>query len=78
MFVTGYLLGLVFHSEDGASMSGVDKTKNNSGASPFSQEPAYFFLQIRAKKTINQTKIKLHILKCDVKTSNLLINKRRD
>jgi hypothetical protein len=35
-------------------MSGVDKTKNNSGASIFS-------LQIWAKKTMNQTKIKLHM-----------------
>jgi hypothetical protein len=52
--------------------SGVDKTKNNSGASIF------FFLHIRAKKTINQTKIKLYIFKCDLKTSNLLINTRLD
>jgi hypothetical protein len=52
--------------------SGVHKTKNNSGASIF------FFLQIRAKKTTNQTEIKLHILKCDLKTSNLLINTRLD
>jgi hypothetical protein len=28
---------------------------------PFSQESAYFFLQIRAKKTMNQTKINLKI-----------------
>jgi hypothetical protein len=32
----------------------VDKTKNNSGGS-------IFFLLIWAKKTLNQTKIKLHI-----------------
>jgi hypothetical protein len=32
----------------------VDKAKNNSGASNF-------FLEIRAKKTMNETKIKLHI-----------------
>jgi hypothetical protein len=51
--------------------AGVEKTKNNSGAS-------IFFLQIWAKKTMNQTKIKLHILKCDLKTSNVLINIRLD
>jgi hypothetical protein len=39
-------------------LTGVDKTKNNSGASP----PPFFFLQIRAKKTMNQTKINLKIL----------------
>jgi hypothetical protein len=33
-----------------AVQAGVDKTKNNSGAS-------IFFLQIRAKKTMNQTKL---------------------
>jgi hypothetical protein len=37
-------------------ISGVDKTKNNSGAN-------IFFLQIQAKKTMNQTKTKLYILK---------------
>jgi hypothetical protein len=52
----------------------VDKTKNNLGASPFFSGASIFFLLIRAKKTMNQTKIKLHILKCDLKTSNLLIN----
>jgi hypothetical protein len=40
--------------------AGVDKTKNNSGAS-------IFFLQIRAKKTMNQTKKELYILKCALK-----------
>jgi hypothetical protein len=52
-------------------IAGVDKTKNNSGAS-------IFFSQIQAKKTMTETKRKLHILKCHLKTSNLLINTRLD
>jgi hypothetical protein len=60
-------------------ISGVDNTKNNSGASPFfSGASIFYFVKIRANKTMNQTKIKLHILECDLKTSNLLINTRLD
>jgi hypothetical protein len=44
--------------------AGVEKTKNNSGASPFFSGASIIFLQIRAKKTMNQTKIKLHIVTC--------------
>jgi hypothetical protein len=42
-------------------MAGVDKTKNNSGVSPFFSGASICFLQIQAKKTMNQTKIKLYI-----------------
>jgi hypothetical protein len=40
---------------------GVDKTKNNSGGSPLFSGASIFILQIRAKKTMNQTKINLKI-----------------
>jgi hypothetical protein len=42
-------------------MAVVDKTKNNSRASPFFSGASIFFLQIQAKKTMNQTKINLKI-----------------